>query len=937
MRNHVVLLILSFVLFSAYAGAKEPVNDRKQLSLAGEWKSSLGMCMLPGTTDENKLGSGEHSKTTTFQLTRTYPYTGMVEYTREVDIPVSFKGKHLSLVMERTKPSTLWIDGDSIGSLGHIYAPHVYELPANLTSGKHLIKIRIDNSTNSVPKDIQGSHAWTDGTQTNWNGIVGNFYIEAANHTYINNVQVYPQVKDKKALVRVKIKSDKGGKATIWINGKAWNTPEDRSLRQQKFQVKVKAGENQYELLLDMGNDPLLWSEFHPALYRLNITIRKDKELDNQVVNFGMREFSTIGTQFAINGFKTFLRGKHDACVFPLTGYAPMDVEAWRKVFQIAKSYGINHYRCHSYTPPRAAFEAADIEGIYFHVELPLWGSIKPEKKELNDFLVREGRMILDSFGNHPSFMMLGLGNELNGDQQLMSQWVADFRIRDSRHLYSYGSNNNLGWAGPQEGEDFLVTCRVGDGEGYSTHTRTSFAFVDAEKGGILNNTRPSTTGTYSGAISRSKVPVISHESCQFQIYPDYSEIKKYTGVLYPYNLEIFRDRLKENNLTKQALAFHDATGRFAVECYKADMEYGFRTPGFGGFHILDLQDFPGQGSALVGILDAFMDSKGIVKPEVFRGFCAPVVPLAVMSDYCWRNNQTLTVDVALSNYTEADWKNEVRWSLSARDVDWARNGVLSSNVVQGDVTTVGRIELPLQAIKKATQLVLILETGGYRNQYNLWVYPDENESTKGIHIANTLDTTTMKLLEQGAKVLLIPNHKEIESQSVGALFTPDYWNYAMFKGISESAGKEVSPGTLSILVNPEHPLFSNFPTENHSDWQWWSIIHNSRPMILNNTPAGYTPLIQVVDNVERNYKLGLLFEFAVNKGKLLVCMSNLANIQNTPEGVQFQNALIRYMNSTTFAPADHITWNELKALFTSDVKQKKIIEVKNITDYTKF
>ena len=610
MKNRILLTAALCMSMMAQITAQGYTSLREQIQLAGEWESSLGTCHLPGTTDENRLGERNRDTLVTYQLTRLYPYSGKVIYTREINIPESFRGKKLFLMMERTKPSTVWVDGDSIGSYGHLYAPHRYELPA-LAVGKHQLKIRIDNSPTSVPKEIQGSHAWTDATQTNWNGILGEFYIEAVPVSYIQSVQVYPEVDKKQALVIVEVDADKDGKAILDVDGYAWNTSGTHTLSPQQLAVRLKKGRNRIELPVNMGDKPLLWSEFHPALYKLNITLRAGKNRDSRMVDFGMRKFEVEGTQFVINGYKTFLRGKHDACVFPLTGYGPMDVASWQRVFRVAKQYGINHYRCHSFTPPRAALEAADIEGIYYQIELPLWGYIKRENTVLNDFLKREGDMLLEHFGNHPSFMMLGLGNELDAEIDVVREWLDDFRNQDNRHLYCFGSNNNLGWKGPQDGEDFFVTCRVGGGDGYTTHVRASFAYVDAEKGGILNNTRPATDKDYSGAIAHCSRPVVGHENCQFQIYPDYGQIEKYTGVLHPYNLEIFRDRLKENHLSSQAKTFHQATGHFSIECYKADMEYAFRTPGFGGFQLLDLQDYPGQGSAVVGILDAFMDSKG--------------------------------------------------------------------------------------------------------------------------------------------------------------------------------------------------------------------------------------------------------------------------------------------------------------------------------------
>ena len=751
---------------------------RDSLFLDGTWTAMTedGVCrevVLPGTADENRLGPENTDTSCTSGLTRLYPFEGVVIYTRNVRIPRTFSGKRLRLVLERTKPSVLRVDGDSTGSFGHILTPHVYELPP-LKPGMHEISLTVDNSPSAVPAGIHSSHAWSESTQTNWNGVVGQMFIEVCDSVFISSMKVYPDVEAGNAVVRITVVSNEDisgaelklsasalpfsvsaesfPKPAASFSGSATSFSEPAGscspapvLPAVIRELDLRKGGNMVEVVLDMGDNPLLWSEFHPHLYRFDAYIRAGKSHDSMSVQAGMRDFSVSGTSFTVNGFRTFLRGRHDACVFPLTGYPPMTVGEWRRVFSVAKEYGINHYRFHSWTPPEAAFEAADREGIYLQVELPLWGEVSRKNGELNVFLMDEAERILEEYGNHPSFVMFSLGNELRGDTSLMREWVDELRADDGRHLYCFGSNNNLGWEGPQEGEDFFVACRVGWGEGYSSHVRTTFAFADAEKGGIQNNTRPGTRGNYSGAISASSIPVISHENCQFQVYPDYSEIGKYTGVLYPYNFENFRRKLCDAGLGGMDGRFSQATGRFAVECFKADLEYAFRTPGFGGFQMLDLQDYPGQGTALVGILDAFMESKGLVSPEEFREFCSPVVLLAEFDDYCISAGDTLRADFLISNYSESDWTEPLEWRVSVSDVRSlsgeaadcvpSMSGSCEVCVRQGMVSPVCSLSIPVAGFSDklpsdaAFCLDLSLSSGDRSNSWRLRVYPDNGES----------------------------------------------------------------------------------------------------------------------------------------------------------------------------------------------------------------
>lgn len=950
-----ILLLLLFVFFNVIS----VVAQRQTLDVSGKWASSLGDCVLPGTTDENKLGDGKHPTDVTIQLTRLYPYEGVVSYEKDIELPKSMEGQQLLLCLERTKKTEVFVDGVSIGTQKGIYGQQVYSLGV-LKNGTHHLRIDVDNRAESFPQGIQGSHAWTDGTQTNWNGIVGKMEIVALPANRIEEVQLYPDIDLNEVKVKVNVYAEKKGKYEMKLRRSVYDN-EDPELAMVSHKGSLSQGNNEIELTLDMGENPHLWSEFHPDLYSLTVSLSSKGSVDEVQRQFGMRKFGVDGTQFVVNGNKTFLRGTHDGCVFPLTGYCPADVDEWRKMFRIAKEYGINHYRFHSYTPTEAAFQAADEEGIYLHTELPMWGTIDSTTVELNAYLKTLALDVLKNFGNHPSFFGLGLGNELWGDNEMMKAWLDEFREMDPSHLYSQGSNNDLGWKGAKvDGEDFYITCRVGGAPmkwedftpemltdktkawikevneaGFGTHARTSFSFADADNGGILNTLRPNTLRDFSNVVPLSKVPIVSHETCQFQIYPDYKEIPKYTGVLYPFNHEIFRDRLKENGLTPQIDAFHNATGLWAVDCYKADMEYCMRTQGFGGYQLLDIKDYPGQGSALCGILDAFMGSKGIVKAEDFRGWNSPVVPMAVMDSYCWQNTDTLKFDIRLSNYTEDDYRQPVAWTLAASDGTFCRKGEIADvDIWNGEVVTVGSVSVPLAEIKAPVQLKLTLQTGDYHNYYTMWVYAEEKEYQHNCYMADTIDSKMLKVLEKGGTVLLCPKQSSIEKQSVGGLFTPDYWNYAMFKTISENNSKPVSPGTLGMLMDAEHPLFGNFPTEGRTNWQWWSIALNSRPLILNSLPKDYLPIIQTVDNIERNHKLGILMEFKYGKGKLVICTTDLKEISKYVEGKAYRNAVLKYVDSSQCNPQTQITEQEMKDLLYSETQVRDIQGVKNISDY---
>ena len=939
------LPLFSFILYTSFLFSvfscteKKNENARTVYDLSGRWQYRadslrtgikdrwfyecfLDSVHLPGTLDENKKGVLNHD-TTDQHLNRVYKYYGAAWFKKEIDVPASWIGKHIEFIMERTKVTQVWLDTFYLGSNNNILSKQVYDLTDIMTTGLHMINVMVDNDINLVP--VMGSHAYEENTQTNWNGILGNLCLEISNPSRITSVKTFPDIQNN--IVKVQLKTVHAGNtpqnASIKLQAELCNSNKKQKVKSESFSVVLNASENNFEFSYDLGKNAQRWSEFNPNLYRLYVTLESDgKVIDNITADFGLREFNTIETHFAINGLKTFLRGKQDGCVFPLTGHPPMDTAGWIRVFKIAKSYGINHYRFHSWCPPEVAFEAADICGMYLQPELPIWYGFNAHDSSQLAFMMKEGYNILADYGNHASFVMMALGNEIHQDRKVLKQMVSDFRKYDSRKLYAQGSNNFLGNPSLAEGDDYWTTFRTGrEKPDCSTDVRASASFLDSREGGILNTFYPSTDRTYSKAIDSVPVPVIGHEIGQYQVYPDYNEIPKYTGILKPWNIEIFRKRLAEKGMLDQADNFFKASGALSAICYRDEIELAMRTPGFGGFQLLDLQDYPGQGTALVGMLDAFMDSKGLITPEEFRQFCNDVVILTKMDKYCWTNNESLSAEICIANFGPSSLENKkVNWKLTNQKNDIYYSGsIIANDIPQGEITMIEKVDLNLNKIDHAVKAIFQTEVEGteYKTQYPVWVYPSGKalKVPEGIIIAHSLSNDILEKLMQGVYVLLFPDFKANEKNSIEGMYITEFWNWEMFKRFSDARHKKASPGTLGILTNPDYPLFNEFPTEYHSNRQWWVIVKNSRPIILDDAPEGYKPLVQVIDNISRNHKLGLIFEFKVGKGKLLVCASNLQAITDKAEANQLYASILNYMNSNDFNPQKEISVALLKKI----------------------
>ena len=946
----------ALLLVTLLAGQSSSVQaDEASLSLAGAWNfrldaNDVGVAeqwfalnfgetvRLPGTTDENHKGVKKDEQCID-RLSRVWYWKGPAWYQRQVTIPDAWKGKRIRLLLERSKNTRVWVDRTYCGGEDTLSAPQWFDVTAAMTPGEHRLTVLVNNA--KLPP-VGPAHAVDERTQTNWNGIVGRIELRASPPVWLDDVQVYPDVKTKRAVVRGVIGNVTGKAASgrITVQCMSYNIASPVTFASKSFDVKAHLGQTAVEFTYEPGNVPL-WDEFQPAMLRLKLKLEATAGGlpygDERTVSFGMRDFSRQRNRLTINGRPVFLRGKLDCCLFPLTGYPPMDKAGWLRVLSIAKSYGINHYRFHSWCPPEAAFEAADELGMYLQIELPNKRSAfaAPESKEpakhnidnievesslkdksLYEYAKREGELIFKAFGNHPSFVMFALGNELARTRG-MAEMIAHFRKTDPRHLYAQGSNNNH-WAPTlADGDDFWVTCKTAK----QLAVRGSFSTLDFPNPHIECRP-PSTMVDYRESIAGIPVPVIAHEIGEYQVSPDFREIPNYTGVLKARNLETFRRRLDAAGMLDQADDFVHASGALSVICYREEIEAALRTPGMGGFQLLDLQDFPGQGTALIGILNVFMESKGLITPEAWRRFCCETVPLVRMKKYTWTTDETFVGRVQVAHYGPADLPDtRVTWTASDSAGRRIANGIFDPvTISQGRVSDIDQFTLPLGKIAPPQKLTISIAIDGtkFRNDYEIWIYPPKVDTSlpSGVLVANDFAApTTQEHLAAGGRVLLLPKLDRLPRTVPGG-FQTDFWS-PMFAEAVKKGGAEAPPGTMGIFCNPDAPALARFPTEFHSNWQWWRLVKNSKPIILDASPASYRPIVQVIDNFTRNHKLGLIFETRVGRGKLLVCAIDMLNFQDDPEARQLYRGLLHYAASVAFAPQVELDGELLKSLLS--------------------
>ena len=884
------------------------------VDLAGTWRCTIpgqsGELSLPGTLEEygfgspddphrqwhpenlEKLNAWHEGDPIVTRLTRSHVFTGKAIFRRRIiwNRNALSERTRVFLECERARELTIQVNGKQALSVAgrNLITPWCFDV-TGLVCGDDEITIFSDNSYPTWPQTaLTKSSACADETQTNWNGLLGYLRLRLEKEVYIRNVYVYPDTNS----INVCIVLDSLHADSLRLTISSPALRESHTLC-----CALVAGENSVWLhSLDVLETAPRWDMQDGNLHTLTVA---GEAIDTFSVTFGLRCFSAREGQFLLNSRPVFLLSEANCAVFPETGYPPMDVESWMIILQSYMAYGVNCMRFHSHCPPEAAFIAADRLGILMQPELSNWD---PKDTFADDttyaYYANELEYLLPWLANHPSFVMLTLGNELHADAEghkRMHDLLTLARTIDHTRLYADGSNSHYGFLGPDDHSDFYTAM---------TFLHRDLRATSGDMLGWLNQCYPGYMNYDSVMADIRKMtmqPVFSFEVGQYEILPDFSEIESYHGITRPENLKHFRERACASGLLDDWTARVEASGELSRLCYRAEIEAALQTQGFSGISLLGLQDFPGQGGAFIGMMDAHLRTKpyAFASPETFHSFFSDTVLIAQMPKSTFTSHEHLTIPVMLVHFGKQNLAGQVQWQLAGKS--WRASGRLAEKAVScGERAIVGHITLTLPTVHTADVMTLTLSFCSVTSTYRLWVYPDlPLYCPESVMVCDRLSDDAFRHLSKGRSVFLSPTHLP---SGIPCHFSPDFWNVCSF--VTQS-------GTMGQYIDDAHPIFRTFPTDSYTNWQWWPMANQYALQL----PQGIKPIVAVLDTLLKMRHLGSLFECRCFGGKVMVSSMRLSLLRQYPEARALEQAIYTYMDSPDFEPKAVLTPEEILAL----------------------
>ena len=889
----------------------------KLYDIGGSWRVSIEegqeqSVMLPGTLDENGIGYpdtgsnqwhpdiainsrlAEDKQVITSRFTRKHTFEGEAVFKRKIPYQPD-ADKRVFVEVERARCLKLICNGTEIPCAmpSTISTPYIFEVTGKIEKENEFVFLS-DNRYQGMPVEaIKASSAVTDETQTNWNGLLGYVRIREEEGLFLSRIAVYPL--EDTLTVQTTIAANHPWKGVLRIESDALAEPV-------LFETEVPAGDTQLTIAkLPFTENVKLWDEGEGNLYQLSVT---PEGYEEKKVTFGVRTFGDNGRgRLALNGRTVFLRSEANCAEFPEAGHPPMTVPEWIQVLLRYQSYGINCMRFHSHCPPEAAFIAADRMGMLMQPELSHWDPKEAfESEESIQYYRTELEQILLCYANHPSFVMLTFGNELHCGtlgHLHMNELLRRAHEMDATRIFANGSNVHYGAIGCDPESDFYTSQKY-----YEQFLRGTSADME----GHINRKYPDAATNYNETMKELRKqyqkPVFSFEVGQFEILPDFGELQQFYGISRPDNLELICKRAKEKGFWPLWEKMVAATGELARIGYREEIEAAMRTTEMSGISLLGLQDFPGQGTALVGMMNSHLEPKpyAFADPEKFKAFFTDQLPLVLLPKYTYQNTETLTAKIQIANFGKQEISGELRVILEEAGNKQKETKQIVAPV--GELSTVGSLSIPLLEILKPTRLNLTVEVAHIRNTYPIWVYPEERVSCPEMVYETTwMDERAMQTLEEGGVVYLAPpSTKDAMPGSIQGQFTTDFWSVGTFA---------TQEGGMGQLIAQEHPIFREFPTEYHTNWQWW-VMAGKRAVIL---PKLYDSIIMEMDSYAYLRPMTQLLECRCLRGRLLFSTLGLQDSLQYPECRALQNAVYRYLVSDQFQPTQELAPELFKGL----------------------
>ena len=860
-----VISCASALLADAAADVREPVR----IDLSGEWDvvgtNFSGRASLPGTLADAGLGTlqtaahfAAYTGPARMSMARRYRYLGPAKYRRSVTLSADAVARQLEISLERVMwASRLTIDGRDFGRCDSLGTPHVHKIPAgSLAPGRHVIELEIDNS--SQYGMIPHSHGWSDWMQSIWNGAIGRLELRESNP--LDGVRVFT---DFPAGRKVRFEVPEGFVAN------AESITSD-SLQFTGFSVESSPyAEGRLLVTASLAQEPEAWDEFNPRLYA--VEFHDGRSGFSKSVRFGFRTISRSGNRLMLNGRPLFIRADVDNCGFPLTGHPDMSKREWKRILAIERNNGMNALQMHTWTPPDAAFEAADEEGVMILCELGYWeGSAGHGNEAIDDYLRRELKAVSDAYGNHPSMVATSFGNELGKcNFDALDLWMKNHKKYDPRRLTMCSTARTVA-----DSDDFMVT-----------HDYPGIGRTRGKRDG-------STDYDYEDVYAKAPIPVVAHEIGQWPVYPMWDEqIPKFSGLLVPWRWPALREAAVSNGTFRFSREFHSASMQTCRHFYKLETEGFLRTPSCAGVEFLDVRDYTGQGEALVGWYDAFFDAKpalGEVPP--FSELMRPVPFLAKMCKFLWTTSETFEARLCVRNglATEIPAGTRWRWAFGPHE-GWVS---ATEPVAPGAIAEVGKVTLPLSGFAAPSRV----EFRFGENRWRIYVLPSiegDEPPPKGVLVTSDPSAATKRLAEGGSVIYTGPSAK-----SGVTSYQPIYWSTTLFVTERKHIG-------LGAVVDADHPALASTGCDYWQDEFWRALFTDGTRLAtshrLEGLPHDFRPLVTVVPDLHHSLFISPFFELRVGAGKLIVCGLNLD--ADSPTARLLKRSLWRYAESLGFNP----------------------------------